>query len=119
MADTSVLPLTGARAIEALRPGDLVICRDETRQMSVVKPVVRLIRNHHQKILSLTLRGSSRDELLADLPAKIEEITCDRIQTATGSGYGLQNALSQPVFRRKRTGNQSHLTTGICIKSVT
>nr|WP_249201690.1 transposase [Acetobacter thailandicus] len=42
--------------------------------MSVVKPVVRLIRNHHQKILSLTLRGSSRDELLADLPDKIEEI---------------------------------------------
>ncbi|WP_249204404.1 Hint domain-containing protein [Acetobacter thailandicus] len=119
MADTSVLTLTGARAIEALRPGDLVICRDETRQMSVVKPVVRLIRNHHQTILSLTLRGSSRDELLADLPDKTEEISGTGAMTATGSGYGLQNALSQTVFLRKRTGNQSHLTTGICIKSVT
>ncbi len=39
--------------------------------------------------------------------------------TATGSGYRLQNAISPPVFRRRRTGNQSRLTTGICIKSVT
>ncbi len=35
----------------------------------------------------------------------------------TGSGYRSQNAISLPVFPRKRTGNQSHLTTGICIKS--
>ncbi|MBV1825417.1 hypothetical protein, partial [Komagataeibacter oboediens] len=36
--------------------------------------------------------------------------------TATGSGYRLQNAISLPVFPRKRTGNQSRLKTGIRIK---
>lgn len=35
--------------------------------------------------------------------------------TATRSNYRLQNAISQPLFRRRRTGNQRHFTTRICI----
>lgn len=37
--------------------------------------------------------------------------------TATKSNSLLQTGTPPPVFRRRRTGNQSHLTTGICIRS--
>ncbi|MBS0985133.1 hypothetical protein [Acetobacter thailandicus] len=39
------------------------------------------------------------DVLLADLPDETEEITCDRIQTATGSGCLSQTGISPPVPR--------------------
>lgn len=49
------------------------------------------------------------------LPDETEEVIGDMIEIKSGSLS--QAEILPPVFRRRKTGNQSRLTTGICIKS--
>jgi transposase len=55
------------------------------------------------------------DALLSDLPDETEEVIGDT--TAIKSDSLSQTGTSPPVFRQRKTGNQSRRTTGICIRS--
>ncbi|WP_291366431.1 hemagglutinin repeat-containing protein [Acetobacter sp. UBA5411] len=66
---TPVLTPSGYRPIETLMVGDLVISRDETRQMSVVEPIARLFHNHNRQVLSVTVESAGQSEVLGVTPA--------------------------------------------------
>ena len=55
VAGTPVLTTDGYKNIEDIRVGDMVVSRDEGRQMTVVKPVVALFQNPNKEIYSVTL----------------------------------------------------------------
>ncbi|MBS0961340.1 transposase [Acetobacter thailandicus] len=57
------------------------------------------------------------DVLLADLPAETKEVIGDRNYDSNIIRHSLTERTITACIPPKKTGNQSHLTTGICIKS--
>jgi hypothetical protein len=55
VAGTPVLTTEGYKNIEDIQLGDMIVSRDEERQMTVVKPVTELFFNPNKQIWSVTL----------------------------------------------------------------
>ena len=58
------------------------------------------------------------DMLLAALPDETEAVIGDRGYDSNKIRLSLADRNIPPICYQRRTGNQSHLTIGICIKSV-
>jgi hypothetical protein len=61
---TPVLTPQGLRAIEDIRPGDLVVSKNEVTGEVSANPVEFLVRNRDQEILDITLKGTLKSETL-------------------------------------------------------